>query len=57
VKAPDRADLPDRAEPGVIETSVVLGLAALLAVVILVLFGGPIADLVGIVVDAAHVGR
>jgi hypothetical protein len=48
---------PDRAEPGVVETSVVLGLAALLAVVILVFFGGPIADLVGIVVDAAHVGR
>jgi hypothetical protein len=48
---------PERADPGIIETSLVLGLAALLAVVILVLFGGPIADLVGMVVDAAHVGR
>jgi hypothetical protein len=47
----------DRAEPGIIETSLVLGLAFLLAVGILVFFGGPVADIIGLVVDAAHQGR
>ena len=43
--------------PGIIETSLVLGLAGLLAVAILVFFGGAVADLIGQVVDAAHGGR
>jgi hypothetical protein len=42
--------------PGILETSVVLGLAVLLAGAILVFFGGPFADLMGVVVDAAHGG-
>lgn len=43
--------------PGILETSLVLGLAALLAAVILAFLGGPLADLVGAIVDAAHGGR
>ena len=43
--------------PGILETSLVLGLAVVLAATILVFFGGPIADLTGIIVDAAHGGR
>jgi hypothetical protein len=43
--------------PGVLETSLVLGLAAVLAGAILAFFGGPLADLVGLLVDAAHGGR
>jgi hypothetical protein len=43
--------------PGIIETSLVIGLAGLLAVAILVFFGGSVADLIGQVVDAAHGGR
>ncbi len=43
--------------PGILETSLVLGLAVILAVAILVFFGGPLATLMGIVVDAAHGGR
>jgi hypothetical protein len=48
---------PDRSEPGIIETSLVLGLAFLLAMGILVFFGGAVADVIGLVVDAAHQGR
>ena len=40
--------------PGILETSIVLGLAVLLAVVIIVFFGGALADAIGTVVDAAH---
>ena len=43
--------------PGIIETSLVIGLAGLLAVAILVFFGGGVADVIGQVVDAAHGGR
>jgi hypothetical protein len=43
--------------PGIIETSLVIGLAGLLAVAILVFFGGNVADLIGQVVDLAHGGR
>jgi len=43
--------------PGILETSLVLGLAAALAAVILAFFGGALADVVGILVDAAHGGR
>ena len=42
--------------PGILETSLVLGLAAVLAAAILLFFGGPFADLMGVVVDAAHAG-
>ena len=42
--------------PGILETSLVLGLAVILAVAILAFFGGPLAGLIGIVVDAAHGG-
>jgi hypothetical protein len=43
--------------PGILETSLVLGLAVLLAAAILVFLGGPFADLIGILVDAAHGGH
>jgi hypothetical protein len=44
------------ADPGILETSLVLGLAVALALVIVAFFGGPLAQLVGILVDAAHGG-
>ena len=44
-------------EPGIIETSLVVGIAFLLAAGILVFFGGAVADIIGTVVDAAHQGR
>jgi len=40
--------------PGILETSLVLGLAVILAVAILVFFGGQLADIMGVLVDAAH---
>jgi len=40
--------------PGIIETTVVFGLSAVLAAVILLAFGGQLADVIGLVVDAAH---
>ena len=43
--------------PGILETSLVLGLAVLLALVIIVFFGGILADAIGVLVDAAHRGR
>ncbi len=45
------------AGPGILETSLVLGMAVLLAAVILVFFGGALADVIGVLVDAAHGGR
>ena len=42
--------------PGILETSVVLGLAVLMAAVIVVFFGGVLADAIGLAVDAAHAG-
>ncbi len=42
--------------PGVLETSLVLGLAVLLAAVIVMFFGGALADAIGLLVDAAHGG-
>lgn len=44
------------AGPGILETSLVLGIAVLLAVVIVVFFGGALADVIGLLVDAAHGG-
>ncbi len=45
------------AGPGILETSLVLGLAVLLALVIVVFFGGALAEAIGFLVDAAHGGR
>ncbi len=42
--------------PGILETTIVLGLAVLLAAVIVVFFGGALADAIGLAVDAAHAG-
>jgi len=44
------------AGPGILETTIVLGLAILLAVVIVAFFGGVLADAIGVLVDAAHGG-
>ena len=43
--------------PGILETSLILGLAVLLAVVIVVFFGGSLGDAIGVLVDVAHGGR
>jgi hypothetical protein len=43
--------------PGILETSLVLVLAVVLAAAILLCFGGTLADVVGVLVDAAHGGR
>jgi hypothetical protein len=43
--------------PGILETSLVLGLAILLAAVLVTFFGGWVADVVGMLMDAAHGGR
>jgi hypothetical protein len=45
------------AGPGILETAIVLGLAILLAVAIIVFFGGALAETIGVLVDAAHGGR
>ena len=42
--------------PGILETTIVLGLAIVLAIVIVVFFGGVLADAIGVLVDAAHGG-
>jgi hypothetical protein len=42
--------------PGILETSLVIGLAILLALIIVVFFGGALADAIGVLVDAAHGG-
>jgi hypothetical protein len=44
------------AGPGILETTIVLGLAILLAAFIVVFFGGMLADAIGVLVDAAHGG-
>ena len=43
--------------PGILETSIVLGGAVLLALLIIFVFGGQLADIIGVLVDAAHGGR
>lgn len=43
--------------PGILETSIVLGLAVLLAAIIVIFFGGTLAGLIGVLVDAAHGGH
>jgi type III secretory pathway component EscT len=42
--------------PGILETTLILGLAVALALVIIFFFGGALADAVGVLVDAAHGG-
>ncbi len=42
--------------PGILETSLVLGLSILLALVIIVFFGGALGDVIGALVDVAHGG-
>ena len=55
----DGADDHDAREagPGILETTIVLGLAILLAAAIIVFFGGALAEAIGVLVDAAHGGR
>ena len=43
--------------PGILETSIVLGGAILLALVIIWFFGGVLAEAIGTLVDAAHGGQ
>ena len=43
--------------PGILETSLILGLAALLTIVIIAFFGGPLSDIIALVVDAAKGDR
>jgi len=45
------------AGPGILETTIVIGLAILLALAIIVFFGGALAETIGVLVDAAHGGR
>ncbi len=42
--------------PGILETTLIVGLAVSLALIIIVFFGGTLADAVGVLVDAAHGG-
>ena len=43
--------------PGILETSIVLGGSILLALLIIFLFGGVLAETIGLLVDAAHGSR
>jgi hypothetical protein len=43
--------------PGILEASLVIGLAVMLAVIIVMFFGGVLADAIGVLVDAAHGGQ
>jgi hypothetical protein len=43
--------------PGIVETSIVMGLAVVLALVIVIFFGGQLAQVIGVLVDVAHGGR
>ncbi len=55
----DGRDRHEAAEPGpgILETTIVIGLAILLALAIIVFFGGALAEAIGVLVDAAHGGR
>ena len=48
---------PGDTGPGILETSLVLGLAVVLAVVIVAFFGGPLGHLMASLVDLAHGGH
>ncbi len=43
--------------PGMLETTLILALAIALALIIVVFFGGALADAIGVLVDVAHGGR
>ena len=43
--------------PGILETSLVLGLATLIALAIVAFFGGALGDAVGVLVNVAHGGH
>lgn len=43
--------------PGILETSIVIGAALVLAAIIVAFFGGQLAQLVGLLVDLAHGSR
>jgi hypothetical protein len=43
--------------PGILETTIVIGGAVLLALLIIGFFGGALAEAIGMVVDAAHGGQ
>jgi hypothetical protein len=43
--------------PGILETAIVLGAAVLFALAIVVFLGGPLAEIIGALMDAAHGGR
>jgi hypothetical protein len=43
--------------PGILETTLVLGLALLIAAIIVGFFGGTLGDAIGVLVDAAHGGQ
>ncbi len=48
---------PAEAGPGILETTIVVGGAILLALLVVVFLGGPLADVIGVLMDAAHGGR
>ncbi len=48
---------PGDTGPGALETAIVLGASLAFAVVVVVFLGGPLAQVVGLLVDVAHGGR
>jgi hypothetical protein len=48
---------PAETGPGILETTIVLGGAILFALAIVLFLGGPLADIIGVLMDAAHGGR
>lgn len=48
---------PGDTGPGILETSIVLGASLLLATVVVAFLSGPLAQVVGLLVDLAHGGR
>ncbi len=43
--------------PGILETAIVIGAAALVAGVVVLFFGGQLAQIIGVLVDIAHGGH
>jgi hypothetical protein len=52
-----RQGAPGDTGPGVLETSIVIGAALLIAGIIVLFFGGQLAQVVGLLVDVAHGGH
>jgi hypothetical protein len=48
---------PGDTGPGILETSIVLGASLLLAGVVVLFFGGQLAQIMGVLVDLAHGGH